>query len=123
MLKIAYHLGVQQALQEEDLERLVKEAAELGIDLEKLAIPGLGAIGQGLATGAKALGSGLRAGGKGVWEGLKGGLANTKGFGLANRASLAARGAGAGAAKAWQGMSPLQRKMLMGTGGGALLAM
>lgn len=114
MLKIAYQLGVQQALQEEDLDRLVKEAAELGIDLEKLAF--LGA----LTTGAKALGSGLKTMGQGTWKGLKGSLASTKGFGLTNRATLAAKDVGTGAAKAWKGMSPLQQRMLMGAGGTAL---
>jgi len=116
MLKLAYQIGQQQALEEENIDRLVKEAQELGIDLSKLGMPGLAAMGKGLMSGAKALGSGVRSGASGIVAGAKSGLTNTKGFGLANRATLAAKGAGSGAANAWKNMSGLQKKMLAGTG-------
>lgn len=47
MLKVAYHIGVAQALREEDIETRIKEAQELGLDLEKLGYGGiLGRLGQ-----------------------------------------------------------------------------
>ena len=48
MLKTAYQMGVQQAFQDGGLEELVKEAQNLGLDLEKLGF-GWGNIGSGLA--------------------------------------------------------------------------
>jgi hypothetical protein len=131
MLKIAYQLGVQKALQEEDLDRLVKEAQELGIDLEKLAIPGLSS----LVTGAKALGSGLGTMGgaagraaKGLYQSTAQGLKGSSHLGAKGKAGGAlfgARTSGAGKimGDAWKGTSPLQKKMMMGTGGAGLYGM
>lgn len=47
MLKTAYHVGIEHALKEENIAMLVKEAQELGLDLEKLGFGGiLGRLGQ-----------------------------------------------------------------------------
>lgn len=124
MLKIAYQMGVQQALSEEDVDRLVKEAQELGIDLEKTAW--LGALGKGLATGAKALGGGLKTMGGGALQAGRGamqGVKASRGLGLGQKARGALFGAGGHMGKAWKGMSPLQQKMMMGAGGAGLYAM
>lgn len=121
MLKIAYRIGVQKALQNEDIDRLVKEAAELGIDLEKLGF-GLGS----LVTGAKALGGGLSAAGRGA---MGAGKAVAKGFsrgraggqGMMSSLGRGLKGAGGQMTGAWKGMSPLQQKMLMGAAGTAAI--
>lgn len=129
MLKIAYQMGVQQAFSEEDVDRLVKEAQELGIDLEKTAW--LGALGKGLATGAKALGGGLSTMGRAAAGGLKAGrgmaqqtmAGGGKLLGRGGALSAGARGVGGQLGQAWKGMSPLQQKMMMGAGGAGLYAM
>lgn len=126
MLKIAYQMGVQKALQEEDLDKLIKEAQELGIDLEKTAW--LGALTTGLTTGAKALGGGLKTMGGAVMRAGKGlrtgfGRGMQQGMGVRNALGRGLSGAGRQMGTAWKGMSPLQRKMLMGAGGAGLYAM
>ena len=55
MQKIAYQLGMQKALQEENVDQLLKEAQTLGIDVEKLAfgwggLGGLASKGMGMAA-------------------------------------------------------------------------
>ena len=62
MLKTAYQIGLRQALQEGNISQLLKEAQELGIDVEKVAfgLAGLGRMGQlGQAVG-KAVGWGAK---------------------------------------------------------------
>lgn len=118
MLKMAYHLGVQHALSEVDINTMIKEAQELGIDLEKLAIPGLGTLGRSIMSGGKALKSGLGGLGKGIREGWK--VGKDWSFG-GNKMLAGLGGAGRGAQSALTGMSGLQRGMLGGAAGvGAL---
>lgn len=110
MLKTAYQMGVKKAFDEENIDELLKEAEELGIDLEKLALlGGLANIGKALWSGGKALGSGLVQAGK-TGLGHKGLSAGTKAFGR-------------GVAGTWRGLSPLQRRALMGAGAAGLYSM
>ena len=110
MLKTAYQMGVKKAFDEENVDELLKEAKELGIDLEKLGfLPGIANIGKALWTGGKALGAGM---GQAAKTGL-----GYKGLGAGLRAF------GRGTAGAWRGLNPLQRCALMGAGGAGLFAM
>jgi len=113
MLKIAYQLGVQEAFSEGNIDRLIKEAEELGVDTEKLS-GWLGMLGRGLTSGTKALGGGLKALGTGTMKTVRNlrPQMQTWGAGSGMRRALQH-----GVGGAWKGMSPLQRKMLIGAGG------
>lgn len=101
MLKTAYHVGVEQALLEENIEALVKEAQELGLDLEKLGFGGiLGQLGQYAGRAAGFLGkhpmAGRMLGGAalgGTAAGLTGGNV-LQGMGLGAGGGLAFHGLG-----------------------------
>jgi hypothetical protein len=129
MLKIAYQMGVQKALSEGDVNKLVKEAQELGIDLEKLGWGALlGGIGRGLSTGAKALGGGLKAMGGAVGRAGSGfragfGRGMQQGAGVRSALGRGLSGAGRQVGAAWKGLDPLQKKMMLGAGGAGLYAM
>lgn len=120
MLKIAYQSGVRKALCEEDLEVLVKEAQELGLDWEKLAVPGLGAVGKGLS----ALGGGMKAMGSTVRPALAGGKMYANAGMLKSplmQQSIPTLQRGLhGFSKImgnkWKSLDPLQKKMMLGTG-------
>jgi hypothetical protein len=120
-------MGIQKALSEEDIDTLIKEAQEMGIDLEKLGWGALlGGIGQGLSTGAKALGGGLKAMGGGLRQAGQGamqGWKGSRGLGLGQKAQGALFGAKGSVGQAWKGLNPLQKKMMMGAGGAGLYAM
>jgi hypothetical protein len=114
MLKHAYQLGLQQALNDGNAEQLLKEAQALGIDLEKLALwgslmgagksaLGLGkAWGQGIGTAAKQ-GYGAV---KGAWQG---------GAGLGQSLGQGARNVGRSVGQTWKGLTPGQQLGTVGT--------
>lgn len=127
MLKIAYQLGVQKAFSEEDAARLVKEAQELGIDLEKSAF--WATLGRGLMSGAQSLGAGIMGAGRTLGSGVMGagrgamqGIRASRGLTLPQKAGGALFGAKGHMGKAWGALSPAQR-MGVGVAGGAGLSM
>ena len=122
MLKTAYQLGIQRALDEINVNQLVKEAQELGIDVEKIAFLGtLANVGKAALSGAKTIGSaGLRAG-KGLTTGIQRGL--QQGEGALGALGRGASGAGKQLSSAWGSLSPTQRRALMGAGATGLYAM
>jgi len=97
MLKTAYQLGFQKALEDNHVQQLLKEAQEMGIDVEKLGFltnlgRGLGQLGRGISAARGAGASGLQALKSGVRSG-------------------------------WNLMSPAQRKTLALTGAGGAAAL
>lgn len=98
MLKTAYQIGFELAMEEGNADQLLKEAQELGVDLEK--------IGQG---GLRAAWGALRGFGKNLWSGtkaMKEGLGVLPG-GFKSRLS-----------SAWQALTPVEQQALKMTGVG-----
>ena len=124
MIKTAYQIGLQTALQEENFDQLLKEAQELGLDLEKIAIPGMGAL-KGLWGGAKTFGKNLAGGVKGLYQGATK-APGTSGAQLSlfnNAGQAAAKGATPGFMSrmkgAWGALTPGQQQAMKLTGAGA----
>jgi len=118
MLKHAYQMGIQKALNDGNAAQLLKEAQEMGIDLEKLAF--WGALGQGLLGAGKAgLGLGKTLG-KGTYGALRSGVQSARGLsqqGTGTALRTGARDAGGGLRNMWSGMSSGQQAATAGLGG------
>jgi hypothetical protein len=116
MLKVAYNLGLQRALEEAGAEQLWKEAQDLGLSVEKLAI--LGGLGKAFSSlapkvwgGAKNFAGNLGGGIKGMWTGMKPGVVAP---------GAAAPGFMERTQSAWKGLAPGQQQAMKLTGAGAV---
>lgn len=129
MLKTAYQIGFGTAMREGNIGQLLKEAQELGIDLEKVAL-GLGSLGQ---MAGKAVGFGAKhpmmsrmAGGAALGGGAAGLTGGDVGQGMllggAGGAALHGLGGTAGMGKMMMGGGPQsgRARFMRGLAQGAL---